>query len=199
MPVWECIQRGEQEDRDRKHYNGVRKEMIPELNASLRDFRAEFRDDYEACRKRYLLAQRTELLERVKVEYDNLEDVKDWVQLSIRERINKMRRKIKKINGELDYVFNKNNPGGGLTQEDIARARVSDIASLDLVQHLRKSGYGRYTAPCIFHDEKTGSMTIYPEGRGFYCFGCHKSGTAIDIVMQTLNLNFVDAVKYLLG
>lgn len=47
---------------------------------------------------------------------------------------------------------------------------------------------------CLWHNEKTGSLKLYEGNRGFYCFGCGKNGSCIDIVMQLFGLNFKDAV-----
>src|SRR6266481_243410 len=56
-----------------------------------------------------------------------------------------------------------------------------------------------YRALCPFHDDKrAGSFTIYPGHSGEYVFKCHscgKSGDAVDIVMKTQNLPFLEAVK----
>ena len=48
---------------------------------------------------------------------------------------------------------------------------------------------------CLWHNEKTGSLKLYEGNRGFYCFGCGKNGSCIDIVMQLFGLNFLDACK----
>ena len=52
---------------------------------------------------------------------------------------------------------------------------------------------------CPFHKEKTPSFTVN-ESKGFYhCFGCGQHGDAISFVMETENLNFLDAVEKLAG
>jgi DNA primase len=48
---------------------------------------------------------------------------------------------------------------------------------------LKPSGYGRLIGLCPFHNEKTPSFVIYPEGR-FYCFGCKEHGDAIDFIRK---------------
>lgn len=48
---------------------------------------------------------------------------------------------------------------------------------------------------CPFHGEKTPSMKLYEEARGFYCFGCHASGDVIDFVMRLFGLDFRGAVS----
>lgn len=59
---------------------------------------------------------------------------------------------------------------------------------------VNRSGFCR----CIFHEEKTASMKIYPSNT-FFCFGCHKSGDVITVIMQLDNLDFQSACKSLTG
>lgn len=51
---------------------------------------------------------------------------------------------------------------------------------------------------CIFHEEKTPSMKIYPNN-SFHCFGCGKSGDVISVIMQLDSLDFQSACKSLSG
>jgi len=80
--------------------------------------------------------------------------------------------------------------------------RVSQAANDDIVEiaeqylQLRKSGTGHYVARCIFHEERTPSLSFTP-GRGFVCFGCGESGDAIRFVMLAEGLNFPTAVRKL--
>lgn len=50
---------------------------------------------------------------------------------------------------------------------------------------------------CPFHHEKTPSFCINSVGQFYYCFGCHKSGDVITMVMELESLDFNDAVKFL--
>lgn len=52
-------------------------------------------------------------------------------------------------------------------------------------------------ARCPFHNEKTGSMKIYPGDRGYYCFGCGAGGSIFNFVMEYCGLNYEDAVRYI--
>ena len=49
---------------------------------------------------------------------------------------------------------------------------------------------------CPFHNEKTASLKLYDDG-GWYCFGCHQHGTAIDFTMKLFDLSPLDAVRKL--
>jgi len=48
---------------------------------------------------------------------------------------------------------------------------------------------------CPFHNEKTPSFNVQKNKNRFKCFGCGKSGDAIDFVALKENFGFVDAVK----
>jgi DNA primase len=52
---------------------------------------------------------------------------------------------------------------------------------------------------CPFHDDKTPSLTICPDGKHWKCFGCGKSGDAIDWVRAREGLSFQEAVQRLGG
>ena len=56
---------------------------------------------------------------------------------------------------------------------------------------LDRSGFCR----CPFHQERSASFKAYPGTRGFYCFGCHESGSVIDFVMKYFGLSFQDAIS----
>ena len=50
---------------------------------------------------------------------------------------------------------------------------------------------------CPFHSEKTPSFSVSPEKGIYYCFGCHKGGSAISFIMEIENLSYPDAVRFL--
>lgn len=50
---------------------------------------------------------------------------------------------------------------------------------------------------CPFHNEKTASMKIYPDTRGFYCFGCGAGGDTVKFVGRLFNLDYQDTLKKL--
>lgn len=47
---------------------------------------------------------------------------------------------------------------------------------------------------CPFHNGKTASLKLYPDGRGWCCFGCHAGGTVIDFVMKLFDIPFRQAI-----
>ena len=59
---------------------------------------------------------------------------------------------------------------------------------------LKKKG-SSWMACCPFHQEKTPSFSVNP-AKGFYhCFGCEKSGTVYNFLMEVEGLSFPEAVK----
>lgn len=71
---------------------------------------------------------------------------------------------------------------------------IIDVASKYVGLEQRGTNYwGR----CPFHHEKTASFCINSIGQYYYCFGCHKSGDVISLIMELESLDFNDAVKYL--
>ena len=47
---------------------------------------------------------------------------------------------------------------------------------------------------CPLHGEKTPSLKIYDDGRGWVCFGCHKGGDVINFVRELFGLSYKEAV-----
>ena len=54
-----------------------------------------------------------------------------------------------------------------------------------------------FIALCPFHNEKTPSFHIHPNTGYYKCFGCGKSGDAIEFLQQHQGMTFVDAVTTL--
>ena len=50
---------------------------------------------------------------------------------------------------------------------------------------------------CPFHNEKTPSLKIYKDSRGFYCFGCGKGGDVIAFTQAYFNLSYSETVRKL--
>lgn len=78
-----------------------------------------------------------------------------------------------------------------------AARQVSCIQAAEILSlPLKRSGSKAY-ACCLFHTEKSPSMCLYPDGGGFYCFGCHESGDAIKLYAKALRLDPLEAAKRL--
>ncbi|MDD4136198.1 MAG: CHC2 zinc finger domain-containing protein [Candidatus Shapirobacteria bacterium] len=68
---------------------------------------------------------------------------------------------------------------------------------LGIVNNTKKISNGVIQINCIFHEEKTPSLTLYPETRSFYCYGCGKSGDVVELVRKKISLTFQQALKWL--
>lgn len=73
---------------------------------------------------------------------------------------------------------------------------MSDI--VEVINHyIEVSPVGdKYKALCPFHNEKTPSLTIFPETNSWYCFGaCAEGGDAVDFVQKHEDIGFKEAKK----
>lgn len=61
---------------------------------------------------------------------------------------------------------------------------------------LKRSGSNLFGL-CPFHGEKTASFSVAPDKGIYYCFGCHKGGSAINFMMEIEGLSYPDAVRAL--
>lgn len=59
-------------------------------------------------------------------------------------------------------------------------------------------GTGRYVVLCVFHDEKTPSLWLYPDG-GFHCKGCSWTGDVLDFVNYLRPLRTTRDIKAFFG
>ena len=79
-------------------------------------------------------------------------------------------------------------------QKILDTARVEEVIG-DFVT-LRRRGADLW-ACCPFHGEKTPSFHVIPAKGQYYCFGCHKVGSAVGFVMDYEHLSYVEALRYL--
>ena len=79
---------------------------------------------------------------------------------------------------------------------DIAAIKAA-VTATDVAERLGlepgRSGY----ICCPWHNEDTPSLKLYPESRGWHCFGCGKSGDVIDMVSHVEGLSLQDACEWI--
>ena len=75
-----------------------------------------------------------------------------------------------------------------------ARNRLQDIVKTNVALTKRD---GLFVGVCPFHNEKTGSFTVYSDH--FHCFGCGAHGDAIQFARDLRGFGFGDAVRWILG
>ena len=85
-----------------------------------------------------------------------------------------------------------------IPQETVQRildtARIEEVVA-DFVS-MRKRG-AEWWGCCPFHNEKTPSFHVVPAKGIYYCFGCHKGGSAVGFVMDHEHMSYPDALRYL--
>ena len=113
-----------------------------------------------------------------------------FYDFAVKVEYKKKKKEYNKPSGE--YNFNSSN----ITEEDIKRAKSVDCS---LFVKPEKTVGGNKLAKCPFHNEKTASFTMYPDGRGYACYGCGEAGDVISLVSKMYNLSFIEAVKYILN
>ncbi len=76
-------------------------------------------------------------------------------------------------------------------QELLARVDVVEIVG----RHVQlKKGGANFMGLCPFHGEKSPSFSVSPSKQFYHCFGCGKSGDAINFLMEHTGSTFVEAV-----
>lgn len=87
-----------------------------------------------------------------------------------------------------------------ITQESISllKQRIDIIDVLKDYLQLKQSGRS-WECKCPFHDEKTASFSASKDKQMYKCFGCGKSGDAIDFVMVHRKVTYIEAIKMLAG
>lgn len=80
-----------------------------------------------------------------------------------------------------------------LAQRVRESVRLSDVLAL---YHLQPNRAG--FLHCPFHSgDRSPSLKVYLQQNTWHCFGCGKSGTVIDFVMEMERCSFLDALKKL--
>jgi DNA primase len=87
----------------------------------------------------------------------------------------------------------------GFLDELRTRVSLTHVVGRKVAWDNRKSnpGKGDMWAPCPFHQEKTASFHADDRKGFYYCFGCQAKGDALNFVMETENMSFMEAVETL--
>ena len=82
------------------------------------------------------------------------------------------------------------------TEQTITNDHVVQAKSYPLDQLAKPNSAGFVSCP--FHEEKSPSCKIFKDNR-WHCFGCQARGDAIDWVQKVHDLEFIDAVRFILA
>lgn len=66
----------------------------------------------------------------------------------------------------------------------------------DTPQRMKPSGKAMVTK-CPFHDDTKPSFALYKETSSFYCFSCGATGSAYDLAMKLLGMDFRSAAEFI--
>jgi hypothetical protein len=116
--------------------------------------------------------------------YTDIEQVKDERALRI-----SLFESVRFHDAYIEYHTPKVIPNSRYVARDntkVERAKTYPIGNL--IEFRQKK------ACCIWHNEKTPSLTYYPKTNTVYCFGCGKHGDAIDVYKQIHQCGFKEAV-----
>ncbi len=79
---------------------------------------------------------------------------------------------------------------------DEVKARLNIKEVVGGFVELKKNGVN-YIALCPFHQEKSPSFTVSPAKHIYKCFGCGRSGDAIEFVIEHKNVTYLEAIRIL--
>lgn len=82
------------------------------------------------------------------------------------------------------------------SQIDDIRERLDIVQVISEYLQLKKTGVN-YRALCPFHSEKTPSFFVSPSKQIFKCFGCGKSGSVFNFIMEIEGIEFKEALQIL--
>lgn len=72
---------------------------------------------------------------------------------------------------------------------------IRDSVTMDQILSLYGYKTKRGFMKCPFHGEKTASLKVYENSRGWHCYGCERGGSVIDFVKEHEGCDFRTAVK----
>lgn len=144
-------------------------------------------------------AHKNDLIDRFVTKIKDMDDmykVREEIEKDCEEKLEYLKHKLSSLESSYNYVSKWDTKKPGKKGSRITQRGVEQAKSVAINNFLNINRAGN--TKCIFHSEKTGSMHIY-ENNKFYCFGCGKHGSVIDIYMQLHQVDFKDAVLKLIG
>jgi len=140
-----------------------------------------------------------EAMEEIQKSRFNIWKEKESDRWLVNYKIEKLQKKLEKARFRRKLWKNRldilNGKEDAQTEVDFDEIRRTPIINFLQGKHHINSPKGRYYN-CIFHNEKTPSMLVDNNNR-FYCFGCGKNGSVIDIVMHIHNCDIKKAIHIL--
>ncbi len=152
-------------------------------------------EEWEKERNYWLRAIRQRLFEITKLEETDQIVMRELIKIFLGTKLILTEGHIARLKRLKTISENRKLPKGSVTQSEIERAKQVPLQDvLDL--NFRKSG-NTLVALCPFHNERTGSFTVYLKSNSFYCYGCQNGGDIITLVKLLHGYNFIEAVRWL--
>jgi len=180
-------------DREEKAYNKLQIKLRKDLQEFEQEIYKEFPEEIVQFKKNRI-DDLEEKIGRLTDEYSQIVSLKmpkiirSW--FISQTRLKEMILEVKKCESDIRKIqITDSIHKGKLTQQEIDRAKEYPFENL-IELHKGK-------ALCPFHEEKTPSFSINKKENYGHCFGCGKGVDTIQFVMETRNMDFVQAVKFL--
>lgn len=181
--------------------------MGPETRKSIKEFKEEFIKTDEG--KKVIKVKLEEARDELLVLNNKLQSVnesaaicpddvdwfyEDWLK-ELKEIVRKAKSKLWKFKRLRDrgngwYVVGE---AADIDIDDIKRIPVGDLMEVPV----KFKSPGREMYCCPLHDEKNASFVWYKDNNSWYCFGCCKGGSVIDLYMELNDCDFYKAIREL--
>jgi len=180
------------------YYDNLKSELRGEYSSNLRNWILSFKDDSSV---RLLFGKKiTEKENEISEEQmyknriyqsDYEKEWKIWLMERADKRIEVMQKDLKR------FLYYWKICKNGQQKDDLNIQQAKEFPIGGLFHERGNVSGNKVFFHCPYHNEKTGSLCWYKEDNHFYCYGCLKSGDAIDICMKLNDLSFIEAVKFL--
>lgn len=99
-------------------------------------------------------------------------------------------RRVKRLEADLRFAN---------SEDDRTEINLDELKQIPIESVLNRFGVTvkKNVCLCPFHKEDTPSCHVYKSSNSFYCFGCNKGGSVIDLVMGLQNVDIAGAIKVL--
>jgi len=78
------------------------------------------------------------------------------------------------------------------------KERLDIVNIIEQTTELRKTG-NRFTGKCPLHNDRSPSLTVYPDQRSWWCYSCNRGGDIFDFIQAYDNVSFPKALNKLAG
>jgi DNA primase len=118
-----------------------------------------------------------------------------WLRVTAKElsKFDYWKKEAKRLRWQIRKIENPDRVQRGVTDEMVGQAKQ---VPLEKFIDIKKEGSPKM-AICPFHDDTDPSLAVY-DNNTYYCFGCGTSGDVIKYIQKTRDLDFINAVKFLL-